>query len=85
MLKCMGHIALKATGQCLLERYLSATMSARLVRKASSIGIRRRIQRLLLETLLVSMSFILRGMPEPLLEVWKFEGVGTAVDRDLLE
>ena len=58
--------------------------SARLVRKASSIGIRRRIQRLLLETLLVSMSFILLGMPKPLLEVWKFEGVGTAVDRDLL-
>ena len=58
--------------------------SARLVRKASSIGIRRRIQRLMFETLLVSMSFILLGMPEPLLEVWKFEEVGTAVDRDLL-
>ena len=42
------------------------------------------MRKLLLVTLLVSMTLVLLGMPEPLLEVWRFEVVGNTYNRQLL-
>ena len=63
---------------------LQVYRSVRLVRMTSSSDIGGKARQLLFVTLLVSMSFILLGMPEPLLEVWKFEVVGNTFDTELM-
>ena len=69
---------------------LQVNRSARLVARTENIGRKARqlllgkARRLLIITLLVSMTFLLLAMPEPLLEVWRFEVVGNTYDRELL-
>ena len=58
--------------------------SARLVGRTSSKNSGRKARRLLLVTLLVSITFVLLALPEPLLEVWRFEVMGNTIDRELL-